>query len=66
MSAAKPGAIVLLHDGGGERSQTVKAIPFIVRRLRAKHYRLLVTVPPLLRDDPSPPGRSLPRLRSEH
>jgi len=64
VSDVKPGAIVLLHDGGGDRSQTVKAIPMIVRRLRAKHYKL-VTVPELLRDDPPPPGRKARQLRSE-
>ena len=53
---ARPGAIILMHDGGGDRTQTVAAIPKIVRRLRAKHYRF-VTVPELLRDDPPPAGR---------
>jgi peptidoglycan/xylan/chitin deacetylase (PgdA/CDA1 family) len=27
----RSGAVVLLHDGGGDRSQTVQAIPHIVR-----------------------------------
>jgi peptidoglycan/xylan/chitin deacetylase (PgdA/CDA1 family) len=62
VSAARPGAIVLLHDGGGDRSQTVAAISQIVARLRAKHYRL-VTVPQLLLDDPPPAGRQAPQLR---
>jgi peptidoglycan/xylan/chitin deacetylase (PgdA/CDA1 family) len=61
VAAARPGAIVLMHDGGGDRTQTIAAIPKIVRRLRAKHYRL-VTVPQLLRDDPPPAGRVAPRL----
>lgn len=64
VSAARPGAIVLLHDGGGDRSQTVAAIPKIIGRLRARHYHF-VTVPELLRDDPPPAGRRLPRLRTE-
>ncbi len=59
VAAARPGSIVLMHDGGGDRSQTVAAIPKIVERLRAKHYRF-VTVPELLRDDPPPAGRPLP------
>ncbi len=61
VAAARPGAIVLMHDGGGDRSQTVAAIAQIVKRLRAKHYRF-VTVPQLLRDDPPPAGRVAPRL----
>ena len=32
------GAIVLLHDGGGDRSQTVEALPQIIDRLRARGY----------------------------
>jgi peptidoglycan/xylan/chitin deacetylase (PgdA/CDA1 family) len=50
---ARPGSIVLLHDGGGDRSQTLAAIPAIVRGLRARHLRP-VTVPRLLRDAPPP------------
>lgn len=46
-----PGAIVLLHDGGGERSQTLEAVPRIVKELRSQGYRF-VTVPRLLLDDP--------------
>ena len=53
MAAVKPGSIVLLHDGGGDRSQTLAALPRIVRKLRARGFRL-VTVPQLLADDPPP------------
>jgi peptidoglycan/xylan/chitin deacetylase (PgdA/CDA1 family) len=42
-----------MHDAGGDRTQTIAALPRIIRRLRARHYRL-VTVPRLLRDDPPP------------
>jgi peptidoglycan/xylan/chitin deacetylase (PgdA/CDA1 family) len=38
VGAAKPGAVVLMHDGGGDRSQTVAALPAIIQRLRAKGY----------------------------
>jgi peptidoglycan/xylan/chitin deacetylase (PgdA/CDA1 family) len=51
VGGARPGAIVLMHDGGGDRSQTLAALPAIVRRLRARHYRL-VTVPQMLLHDP--------------
>ncbi|MEO6091511.1 MAG: glycosyltransferase [Novosphingobium sp.] len=33
--------IVLLHDGGGDRAQTVAALPRIIDGLRAKGYRLV-------------------------
>lgn len=32
-------AVVLLHDGGGNRTQTVCALPRIIRDLRARGYR---------------------------
>jgi peptidoglycan-N-acetylglucosamine deacetylase len=51
LSGARPGAIILMHDGGGDRSQTIAALPRIVRGLRRRGYRL-VTVPQLLADDP--------------
>ncbi|GAC1590091.1 MAG: hypothetical protein NVS3B21_07330 [Acidimicrobiales bacterium] len=35
---AKPGAIVLLHDGGGDRLQTLIALPRIIETLRAQGY----------------------------
>jgi cellulose synthase/poly-beta-1,6-N-acetylglucosamine synthase-like glycosyltransferase/peptidoglycan/xylan/chitin deacetylase (PgdA/CDA1 family)/spore germination protein YaaH len=33
------GQVVLLHDGGGDRSQTVAALPRLIRELRAKGYQ---------------------------
>jgi peptidoglycan/xylan/chitin deacetylase (PgdA/CDA1 family) len=59
LSAVHPGSIILLHDGGGDRSQTVAALPQIIRELRSGGYRL-VTVPQLLIDDPPPRGLPLP------
>jgi peptidoglycan/xylan/chitin deacetylase (PgdA/CDA1 family) len=53
LGAVKPGAIVLMHDAGGDRSQTLAAVPRIVAGLRSRHYKL-VTVPRLLRDAPPP------------
>jgi cellulose synthase/poly-beta-1,6-N-acetylglucosamine synthase-like glycosyltransferase/peptidoglycan/xylan/chitin deacetylase (PgdA/CDA1 family) len=38
---AKNGNIILLHDGGGERDQTVAALPLIIDRLRANGYELV-------------------------
>ncbi len=42
-----PGAIVLMHDGGGDRSHTVAALPRLIDGLRARGYGF-VTVPALL------------------
>jgi peptidoglycan-N-acetylglucosamine deacetylase len=44
---AKPGGIVLMHDGGGDRTHTVKALPEIISRFRKQGYEF-VTVPELL------------------
>jgi len=51
VSGARPGAIILMHDGGGPRSETVAAVPTIVGDLRRRHYRF-VTVPRLMLEDP--------------
>ncbi len=53
VDGAQPGAIILLHDAGGDRSQTVAALPKIIAALRRRHYEL-VTVPRLLLDNPAP------------
>jgi peptidoglycan-N-acetylglucosamine deacetylase len=41
-------SVVLLHDGGGNRTQTVCALPRIIRELRARGYRF-ATVSDVLR-----------------
>jgi chitin deacetylase len=47
LSQATSGAIVLLHDGGGDRQQTVEAVSVIIPKLKQQGYRF-VTVPQLL------------------
>ena len=42
LAAARPGAIVLLHDGGGKRSATVAALPAIIDGLRRLGLTLTV------------------------
>ncbi|MDE3070449.1 MAG: polysaccharide deacetylase family protein, partial [Acidobacteriota bacterium] len=59
LAGAHPGAIILMHDGGGNRAQTIAALPGIVAGLRRRGLRP-VTVPQLLLDDPPPPGQPLP------
>jgi cellulose synthase/poly-beta-1,6-N-acetylglucosamine synthase-like glycosyltransferase len=39
MPRAGRGAIIMFHDGGGNREQTVAALPAIITRLRAEGYR---------------------------
>jgi peptidoglycan-N-acetylglucosamine deacetylase len=59
LEGVHPGAIILLHDGGGQRQQTIEALPLIIKEVRARGYKL-VTVPRLLADDPPPHGLPLP------
>lgn len=61
VSGARPGAIILMHDAGGNRSQTVAALPQIIKRLRARGYKL-VTVPRLLLDNPAPRDQDVAAL----
>ena len=54
---AKPGSIILMHDGGGDRTNTVAALPDIIKGLKRRKLEP-VTVPRLVLDDPptgSPP-----------
>jgi peptidoglycan/xylan/chitin deacetylase (PgdA/CDA1 family) len=44
---ARNGSIVVMHDGGGDRSQTVAALPSILSHFRARGYQF-VTVTELL------------------
>jgi len=41
LSAIRPGSIVDLHDGGGDRSATVAALPGIIRGIRHRHLKLV-------------------------
>ena len=53
LADARPGAIILMHDGGGNRTVTSKALPLIVRGLHKRGYKM-VTVPQLLITNPAP------------
>ncbi|MEH1929930.1 polysaccharide deacetylase family protein [Nostoc sp.] len=44
---SKPGGIVLMHDGGGNRSRTIQALPEIISNFKKQGYRF-VTIPELL------------------
>jgi len=41
VSATRPGSIVLMHDGGGDRSETVAALPRIINTLRSRGYHFV-------------------------
>jgi peptidoglycan/xylan/chitin deacetylase (PgdA/CDA1 family) len=59
LSGVKPGAIVLMHDAGGQRQQTIGALPVIINALRRRGYAL-VTVPRLLADNPPQAAGQIP------
>ena len=41
LPSGRRGAIILMHDAGGRRDQTVKALPQIIRELRSHGYRFV-------------------------
>lgn len=52
---AHNGAVVLMHDGGGDRSQDVEALPGIIDDLKAQGYEF-VTIDQLRKHTPHPEG----------
>lgn len=50
LKSAKPGGMILMHDGGGDRTRTVQALPTIIDSLKKQGYKF-VTVPELLAMD---------------
>jgi peptidoglycan/xylan/chitin deacetylase (PgdA/CDA1 family) len=56
IASTRPGAIVLMHDGGGPREQTVAALPRVIAQLRRTGYRF-VTVPQLALSGPATAAR---------
>jgi peptidoglycan-N-acetylglucosamine deacetylase len=60
LAGAHPGAILLMHDAGGDRSETIAALPAIVAGLRKRGLRP-VTIPRLMLDDPPPRGLPIPK-----
>lgn len=67
LSHAKPGSIILLHDGLGTRENPqvqnmVAALPIIIETLQAKGYRF-VTIPELMQIK-NPSGENVPLMDS--
>lgn len=54
---ARDGAILLLHDGGGNRAQTVAALPTIITTLENRGYKF-VTIQQLVNDLVAPTPQS--------
>ena len=53
LNNAQNGSIILMHDGGGDRSQTIAALPTIIERLQAQGFTF-VTIPQMLLHLPPP------------
>jgi peptidoglycan-N-acetylglucosamine deacetylase len=51
LEQTRPGSVVLLHDGGGDRSQTIQALPTIIEGCLERGLGF-VTVPDLLAEPP--------------
>jgi peptidoglycan/xylan/chitin deacetylase (PgdA/CDA1 family) len=47
IAQTRPGSIILMHDGGGPRGQTLAALPRVIDTLKKKGYKF-ATVPDLL------------------
>lgn len=64
---SQPRRIVLLHDSGGNRRQTVEALPAIIRGLRMRGYTLVPvsTLAGLDRDTAMPPLAGLVRQQAD-
>ena len=56
-----------MHDGGGDRSQTVAALPLLIQELRARGYKFVPVsdLAGLARDAVNPPISKSDRLAAE-
>jgi peptidoglycan-N-acetylglucosamine deacetylase len=54
---ARDGAIILMHDGGGNRAQTVAALPIIIKTLKNRGFQF-VTIQQLAEDLVAPPSQN--------
>jgi peptidoglycan/xylan/chitin deacetylase (PgdA/CDA1 family) len=52
----RPGSIVLMHDGGGDRSQTVEALRLVIAGLKARGYSMVTLSRLKGLSDPAPPA----------
>jgi peptidoglycan/xylan/chitin deacetylase (PgdA/CDA1 family) len=45
LTGVRSGSVILMHDGGGNRSQTVAALPTILKTLKARGYTFRLACP---------------------
>lgn len=64
LHVAGDGTIVILHDGGGDRSQTVAALPIIIESLQRRGYQF-VTLQQMVDHLPTPPTANQGHLDTE-
>lgn len=60
LADVKPGDIILMHDGGGNRTGTVEALPRILRGLKRRDLKP-VPISTLMADDPPPKEQGDPK-----
>lgn len=41
LNNVRPGSVVLMHDGGGDRTSTIKALPRMIEGLKARGYQFV-------------------------
>jgi peptidoglycan/xylan/chitin deacetylase (PgdA/CDA1 family) len=42
VNGTRPGGVILMHDGGGNRAQTVAALDKVIKKLKAKGYTFVL------------------------
>ena len=52
IESARPGDVILMHDGGGDRSQTIEALKTALPYLKEQGYRF-ITIDELLKYPPA-------------
>jgi peptidoglycan/xylan/chitin deacetylase (PgdA/CDA1 family) len=62
LEGLQPGGVILLHDGGGGREQTIEALPRIIEGIRAAGYRIA----PICAPDPHLPFGGLGAVTAGH
>lgn len=60
VNRAHPGGVILLHDGGGDRSQTVAALPSIIETLHEQGYQFVTL--DKIRTGSDTAGTTVPRI----